>query len=104
MTGLSENLLAMNAPTTTRCDFCQVSFCGINIPVRCVAVHVVAQHLHDMADLTDFIQSADVYECFNNNTIEVDLMLDYLTSRNLTPRHIYRDVCSILYHSIDIHA
>lgn len=91
---LSEHLLAINAPTTTRCDFCQVSFCGINIPTRCVATSIQAQHLHDMSELEDFIQSPDVYECFYNNTIEVDLMLEYLTARNFTPRHIYRDVRS----------
>jgi hypothetical protein len=46
-----------------------------------------------MADIGDLIQSADVYECFDSNTVEVEIMLDYLTSQRLTPRHIYREVC-----------
>lgn len=46
-----------------------------------------------MSDVGDLIQSADVYDCFDGNTVEVEIMLDYLTAQGITPRHIYREVC-----------
>ncbi|KAF8914897.1 hypothetical protein CPB85DRAFT_1218554 [Mucidula mucida] len=87
-----QSLLAINAPNTTRCDFCHVSFCGINVPGRCLAINLMSQYPQGLADLSDLIQSSDIYDCFNSNTIEVDLLFDYLTSRQLTPRHIYREI------------
>ncbi|TFY83421.1 hypothetical protein EWM64_g600 [Hericium alpestre] len=45
-----------------------------------------------MSDLGDLILSADVYECFDGNTVEVEIMLDYLTVQRISPRHIYRDI------------
>ncbi|KAF9241191.1 hypothetical protein BU15DRAFT_45112 [Melanogaster broomeanus] len=90
--GNCEVLLALGAPITTKCDFCQVSFCGINIQGRCVATPLSAQQPHNMNDVGDLIQSSEVYDVFENNTVEVDIMLDYLTSKQITPRHIYREV------------
>ncbi|KAG8214553.1 hypothetical protein J3R82DRAFT_9614 [Butyriboletus roseoflavus] len=90
--GNCEMLLALGAPVTTKCDFCQVSFCGINVQGRCTALPLVAQHPHNMSDMGDLIQSSEVYECFENNTVEVEIMLDYLTKRQITPRQIYRDI------------
>jgi len=46
-----------------------------------------------MSDIGDLIQSAEVYECFDGNAVEVDIMLDYMTAHRLSPRHIYREVC-----------
>lgn len=94
--GNCENLLALRAPNTSKCDFCQVSFCGINVPGRCIAASLHSQHPHGLASVGDLIQSAEVYECFDSNTVEVDIMLDYLTDRRVTPREIYRNVCSCL--------
>ncbi|KAH7885281.1 hypothetical protein F5I97DRAFT_1810715 [Phlebopus sp. FC_14] len=90
--GNCEMLLALGAPVTTKCDFCQVSFCGIGVQGRCLAVPLTVQHPHNMSDIGDLIQSSEVYECFDNNTVEVDIMLDYLASAQITPRHIYREV------------
>lgn len=90
----SENLAATRAPTTTKCDLCQVFFCGIGVQGRCIAAPLHIQHPHGLSDIGDLIQSADVYECFDSNNVEVDIMLDYLTAQGMTPRHIYRDVCS----------
>ncbi len=56
----------------------------------------MSQYPQGLADLSDLIQSSDIYDCFNSNTIEVDLLFDYLTSRQLTPRHIYREVCTVV--------
>ena len=92
---LSEVLLALQAPTTTKCDLCYATFCGIAVPGRCVATTIASQYLHGIADIGDIIQCQDVYECFNGNTVEVDFMLDHLTAQNLTPRHIYREVGTI---------
>ncbi|KAF5330255.1 hypothetical protein D9758_014442 [Tetrapyrgos nigripes] len=90
--GHCENFLALQAPTTTKCDFCQVSFCGVAVPGRCVAAPLLVQHPHEMSDIADLIQSTEVYECFNQNEIEVEYIIDYLTANNVTPRHIYREI------------
>jgi hypothetical protein len=88
----SENILAIGAPSTTKCDLCQVSFCGINVPGRCVAASLSTQYPHGMLEIEDLIQSQDVYECFEQNAYEVEVLLDYLKSQRLTPTHIYREV------------
>ncbi|PCH40105.1 hypothetical protein WOLCODRAFT_23844 [Wolfiporia cocos MD-104 SS10] len=90
--GNCENILSLQAPSTTKCDFCQVSFCGIAIPGRCVAAPLIAQQPHGLSDLGDLIQCGEIYDCFDGNTVEVDIMLDYLTAQRLTPRHIYREI------------
>ncbi|KAG1906614.1 uncharacterized protein F5891DRAFT_1003014 [Suillus fuscotomentosus] len=92
--GNCENLLALRAPSTTKCDLCQVSFCGVGVPGRCLAAPLLSQHPHNMSDLGDLIQSSEVYGCFDHNTVEVDIMLDYLTAQEISPRHIYREVAS----------
>jgi len=68
--GNCENLLANAAPTTTKCDLCQVSFCGVGVQGRCVAAPIQSQQPHGMSDVGDLIQSTEVYECFDSNTIE----------------------------------
>ncbi|KAH8113566.1 hypothetical protein DFH11DRAFT_1599391 [Phellopilus nigrolimitatus] len=88
--GNCEVLLALHAPSTSRCDFCQVSFCGINVQGRCVALGLSMQTPHGLTDLGDLIQSTEVYDCFDGNTVEVDFLLDYMTSHRLSPKHIYR--------------
>ncbi|THH15848.1 hypothetical protein EW146_g4694 [Bondarzewia mesenterica] len=90
--GNCENLLALQAPTTTKCDMCQVSFCGIGVQGRCIALPLMSQHPHGMSDMGDLIQSAEVYECFDGNTVEVDIMLDYMSTNRITPRFIYREI------------
>ncbi|KAF7346551.1 hypothetical protein MSAN_01883200 [Mycena sanguinolenta] len=90
--GNCENVLALPSPLTTKCDFCQVSFCGIGIQGRCIASPISSQHLHNLSDIGDLIQTPAVYECFNSNTVEVEIMLEYLTAQGITPRHIYREI------------
>ncbi|CAL1713146.1 unnamed protein product [Somion occarium] len=97
--GNCENILSIHAPTTSKCDFCQVSFCGIAIPGRCVAAPLPVQHPHAMTDLGDLIQCGELYEAFDYNTVEVDIMLDYLTAQGLTPRHIYKDIIAMILRS-----
>ncbi|KAH9080587.1 hypothetical protein EDB83DRAFT_2340253 [Lactarius deliciosus] len=87
--GNCENLLGIDAPTTTKCDMCQVYFCGIGVQHRCVAVPIANAQPHGMSDVGDLIQSTEVYECFDGNTVEVEIMLDYLGNQHITPRHIY---------------
>ncbi|EJC98998.1 uncharacterized protein FOMMEDRAFT_95139 [Fomitiporia mediterranea MF3/22] len=92
--GNCEVLLALRAPSTTRCDFCQVSFCGISVQGRCVALDIPAQSPHGMADVLDLIQSPEIYDCFEGNTVEVELMLDYMTTQRLTPKQVYRQIAA----------
>ena len=68
---------------------CQVYFCGIGVQHRCVAVFLENAQPHGMSDVGDLIQSTEVYECFDGNTVEVEIMLDYLGNQHITPRHIY---------------
>ena len=88
----SENLVALRAPSTSRCDFCQVSFCGISIPERCYASSLRSQNPNGFSDLGDLIQAPDIYECFEGNTIEVDRLFDYLTEHRVAPKQIYQEV------------
>ncbi|KAF8258211.1 hypothetical protein EI94DRAFT_1780947 [Lactarius quietus] len=90
--GNCENLLAIDAPTTTKCDMCQVYFCGIGVQHRCVAVFLENAQPHGMTDVGDLIQSTEVYECFDGNAVEVEIMLDYLGNQHITPRHIYGEI------------
>ena len=84
--------MALRAPSTSRCDFCQVSFCGISIPERCYASSLRSQNPNGFSDLGDLIQAPDIYECFEGNTIEVDRLFDYLTEHRVAPKQIYQEV------------
>jgi len=84
--------VALRAPSTTRCDFCQVSFCGIGIPERCYASSLPSQNPNGFSDLGDLIQAPDIYECFEGNTVEVDRLFDYLTEHRVAPKQIYQEV------------
>jgi E3 ubiquitin-protein ligase CHFR len=53
---------------------------------------ISSQHLHNLSSHADFIQSCDIYDCFGGNTVEVEIMLEYVDTHKLTPRHIYRHV------------
>ncbi|CAA7261412.1 unnamed protein product [Cyclocybe aegerita] len=90
--GNCENLLAIRAPTTTRCDLCLVSFCGIGVQERCSALPIMSQYPHNLATHTDLIQSAEVYDCFDGNTVETEIVLEYVEAQGLSPRHIYREI------------
>ena len=45
-----------------------------------------------MADVIDLIQSPEIYDCFDGNSAEVDVMIDYMRMQRLTPKQIYRQV------------
>jgi E3 ubiquitin-protein ligase CHFR len=57
---------------------------------RCVAVRLVSAHPHGISDIGDLIQSTEVYECFDGNAVEVEVMLDCLGTQHISPRHIWR--------------
>lgn len=57
-----------------------------------MALPLLSQHPHNMSTHADLIQSAEVYECFDGNTVEVEIMLEYLDAQGISPRHIYREV------------
>ena len=63
-----------------------------------MAVSLSAQYPHGMLEIEDLIQSQDVYECFEQNAYEVEVLLDYLKNLRLTPTHIYREVCFFSRH------
>jgi E3 ubiquitin-protein ligase CHFR len=45
-----------------------------------------------MDSLMDILGNPDVYEAFAVNAVEFDYMLDYLTSKEISPRFIYAEV------------
>jgi len=98
----SEIMLALQAPSTTKCDMCLVSFCGINVQGRCTAVPLLAQQPHDLGKLDDLIESPRFFECFDENTVEVNYLIDYMTAQSLTPKHIYHEACASLFMELDI--
>lgn len=57
-----------------------------------MALPLLSQHPHNMSTHADLIQSTEVYECFEGNTVEVEIMLEYLDAQSISPRHIYREV------------
>jgi E3 ubiquitin-protein ligase CHFR len=75
--GNCENVLALPSPLTTKCDFCQVSFCGIGVQGRCIASPILSQHLHNLSDVADLIQTSAVYECFNRLVFQIFSVLSH---------------------------
>ena len=71
--GNCDQLHNIQAPTSTKCDFCQVSFCGVGIQGRCCALSLLSQQPHGMADLPDIILSGAIYDTFHGNFVEVSL-------------------------------
>lgn len=95
-------MLALQAPSTTKCDMCLVSFCGIHVQGRCAAVPLLVQQPHDLGKLDDLIESPRFFECFDENTVEVNYLIDYMTVQSLTPKHIYHEACINLFMELDI--
>ncbi|KZW00890.1 hypothetical protein EXIGLDRAFT_745330 [Exidia glandulosa HHB12029] len=94
--GSCDHLHATAAPTSSKCDFCLASFCGIGVVGRCSAVGLASQHPHGFSDLSDLIQAPELYEVFSDNTYEVDLLVDYLRERAINPRTIYIEMVNFL--------
>ncbi|KIJ54401.1 hypothetical protein M422DRAFT_153683, partial [Sphaerobolus stellatus SS14] len=72
--GHCDQLHNVQAPATSKCDFCQVSFCGINVQERCVSVALLNQQPHNLSDLTDLILSSQLYDKFDGNHVEVSIV------------------------------
>ncbi|KAJ2935180.1 hypothetical protein H1R20_g1959, partial [Candolleomyces eurysporus] len=68
-----DNILALEAPTTTKCDF-------------------FGQNPHGFSNIPDLIESSEIYDSFEGNTYEVEIVFDYLRSHNITPKQIYRAI------------
>jgi E3 ubiquitin-protein ligase CHFR len=45
-----------------------------------------------MDSVMDILGNPEVYEAFAVNAVEFDYLLDYLTSKEISPRHIYAEV------------
>jgi hypothetical protein len=88
--------MALDAPSSTRCDLCRVPFCGLNVPHRCVAAPLLSAHPAGYSDTGDLVQSATVYAAFDGNGHEVDLLLEHLGRTHTGPRDVYRDIARLL--------
>ncbi|KAG9017041.1 hypothetical protein FRB90_001979 [Tulasnella sp. 427] len=87
--GSCDELHPLGAPSTTKCSVCETSFCGLSIPHLCVANGMSSAHLPvAVSNLTGMIQSLDVYDAFNGNTTEVELLFDWLREDGRGPRGI----------------
>ncbi|KAG8747609.1 hypothetical protein FRC10_000151 [Ceratobasidium sp. 414] len=91
--GACDELYAIGAPTSSRCDMCTTGFCGISVPRVCRShwLHQV-QLLSTHNNLQGLIENGKVYEVFNGNTIEVEIMFDYLREAEISPNMIYLDI------------
>ncbi|KAF8582819.1 hypothetical protein K439DRAFT_1661584 [Ramaria rubella] len=89
--GNCDQLHNLQAPTSTKCDFCQVSFCGVGIQGRCCALGLLVQQPHAMSELPDLILSGAIYESFQGNSVEVDILVDYLRANEITLRAVYKE-------------
>lgn len=90
--GNCEHLHATRAPTTSRCDFCFQSFCGLVSPTRCHAKRIGEARPGGVETLPDILVNTDVYNAFGINAVEFDYMLDYLREHDINPRFIYAEV------------
>ncbi|CUA68171.1 hypothetical protein RSOLAG22IIIB_03410 [Rhizoctonia solani] len=91
--GACDELYAIGAPTSSRCDMCTTGFCGISVPQVCRShwLHQV-RLTSDYNSLQGLIESDRVYDIFNNNSIEVEILFDYLREAEITPNMIYLDI------------
>ncbi|CAE6421180.1 unnamed protein product [Rhizoctonia solani] len=91
--GACDELYAIGAPTSSRCDMCTTGFCGISVPQVCRShwLHQV-RLMSDYNSLQGLIQSDRIYAIFNNNSTEVDILFDYLREAEITPNMIYLDI------------
>ncbi|KAG8938197.1 hypothetical protein FRC04_009254 [Tulasnella sp. 424] len=87
--GTCDELHPVGSPSTTKCSVCETSFCGISVPHLCVANSMSSAHLPvAVSNLTGMIQSLEVYDAFNGNTTEVELLFDWLREDGRGPRGI----------------
>ncbi|CAE6435348.1 unnamed protein product [Rhizoctonia solani] len=91
--GACDELHAIGAPTSSRCDMCTTGFCGISVPQVCRShwLHQV-RLMSDYNSLQGLIESDRIYDIFNNNSIEVEILFDYLREAEITPNMIYLDI------------
>jgi E3 ubiquitin-protein ligase CHFR len=93
---ISEDLLAVGAPSTTRCDLCHVAFCGISVPERCAALPLGEQRPDPsrFASASDLLLAVDIYDAFDGNAVETEYFIEHLQAKGLSPKHVYRQVRS----------
>ncbi|KAJ1309623.1 hypothetical protein OPQ81_006392 [Rhizoctonia solani] len=91
--GACDELYAIGAPTSSRCDMCTTGFCGISVPQVCKShwLHQV-RLASDYNSLQGLIESDRIYDIFNNNSTEVEILFDYLREAEITPNMIYLDI------------
>ncbi|CAE7195726.1 unnamed protein product [Rhizoctonia solani] len=91
--GACDELYAIGAPTSSRCDMCTTGFCGISVPQVCRShwLHQV-RLMSDYNSLQGLIESDRIYDIFNSNSIEVEILFDYLREAEITPNMIYLDI------------
>ena len=98
--GSCEHLHAIGAPSTSRCDFCRKTFCGLVSPQRCHARRVKEAKPSLLEGLSDLIVTPEAYQAFAVNAVEWEYLVDYLRDQGIGPRHIYVAVSgALLKHS-----
>ncbi|KZO97175.1 hypothetical protein CALVIDRAFT_514000 [Calocera viscosa TUFC12733] len=77
-----DELYALGAPTSMGCSFCRSRYCGYSVQQTCVLPRVgspqMPRHMDTVAKL---LECDELYEAFSHNSIEVDLLIDYLHTR-----------------------
>jgi hypothetical protein len=93
----SDELHAIGAPDSSRCDLCMVSFCGIGIPRRCRALPLITQVPDGLTEVVQLLSCEEIVDIFSGNLVERDYFIDHLQALDITPITIYRDVCTSMF-------
>ena len=93
----SGNILAIGAPSTTKCNFCATYQCGLNVHGDCFARSPASQSLYKIAHISDLLLSQQLFfDCFNANSYEMEIFIDYMMAQSVSPVQIYKEVlCSL---------
>ncbi|KAG8933821.1 hypothetical protein FRC02_011143 [Tulasnella sp. 418] len=95
--GYCDELHAVGAPTTTRCSICRTSFCGLGVPHLCAAASIQNANLPvSISSLSGLIQSGDIYDAFNGNAVEVDVLFDWLREDGRGPRGMLFEILNFV--------
>ncbi|EJT98826.1 hypothetical protein DACRYDRAFT_118588 [Dacryopinax primogenitus] len=88
-----DELYALGAPTGMSCSFCKSKYCGYSVVATCVLPKVTRPQMpRHMDTVAKLLECDELYEAFCHNSIEVDLLIDYLHSRQGGVNGVLRNI------------
>ncbi|KZT51126.1 hypothetical protein CALCODRAFT_512892 [Calocera cornea HHB12733] len=78
-----DELYAVGAPTSMGCSFCRSGYCGYSVAQTCILPRVGSPQMpRHMDTIAKLLECDELYDAFSHNSIEVDLLIDYLHTRS----------------------